>query len=72
MFHLQLDSDPEIGTVSQTPLQALVLQEDSTAVSRFPLPKETTTLERGCVIHLLIRLIFIFYMFFTWIVFIVK
>ena len=63
MFHLQLDSDPEIGTVSQTPLQALVLQEDSTAVSRFPLPKEMLTLKRGYATHLLVQLMSIWYIF---------
>ena len=40
MLLLQLDSNPEIGAVSRTPLQALVLPEDSTAVSRVPSPKE--------------------------------
>ena len=43
----------------------VVLPEDSTAVPCFPSPKETSTHERGCAIHLLIRLISIFYIFFA-------
>ena len=43
------DSNPEIGSANRTPLQALVLPEDSTAVSHFSSPKETSTLERRYV-----------------------
>ena len=54
---VQLDSAPAIGDVSRTPLQDLVLPEDSMAVSHFLSPKETSSLKRGCAINLLISTI---------------